>query len=61
MLSHGTDLINPGLNISIIVQADILNEKPTAAFGGEEHVLLESAVQSQMVFCRKARSGYKFD
>uniref|UniRef100_A0A915PU87 P40 n=1 Tax=Setaria digitata TaxID=48799 RepID=A0A915PU87_9BILA len=45
----------------ILGKADIRNEKASAAFGGKETVLVGPPVQQQMVLCRKARPGYKFD
>ncbi|VDN06646.1 unnamed protein product [Thelazia callipaeda] len=45
----------------ILGKADIRNEKASSAFGGKENVLVGPTVQTQMVLCRKARPGYKFD
>lgn len=42
-------------------QVDIRNEKASAAFGGKENILTGPKVQQQMVLCRKAKPGYKFD
>ncbi|KHN88254.1 hypothetical protein Tcan_05717 [Toxocara canis] len=45
----------------ILGKVDIRNEKASAGFGGKENILTGPKVQPQMVLCRKAKPGYKFD
>lgn len=45
----------------VIFQVDIRNERASSAFNGKENVLVGPPVHTQMVLCRKAKPGYKFE
>lgn len=45
----------------ILGKVDIRNERASSAFNGKENVLVGPPVHTQMVLCRKAKPGYKFE